>query len=45
MSEAKSEGYDTKALREVLKLRRMKPHVRSELEELLEIYKTALGMS
>lgn len=45
MSEAKGEGYDTKAIREVLKLRRMKPHMRAEIEELLEVYKAALGMA
>ena len=44
MGEAKSEGFDVKTLRQVLKLRRLKPHDRSEQEELLELYKAALGM-
>lgn len=45
MGEAKSEGFDVKTLRQVLKLRRLKPHDRSEQEELLELYKQALGMA
>ena len=45
MGEAKSEGFDIKTLRQVLKLRRLKPHDRSEQEELLELYKAALGMA
>lgn len=44
MNEAKGEGFDVKTLRQVLKLRRLKPHDRSEQEELLELYKAALGM-
>ena len=45
MKEAKGEGYSPKPIRELLKLRRMKPHDRSEQEELLEVYKAALGMA
>ena len=44
-AEAKGEGFDVKTMRQVLKLRRMKPHDRSEQEELLEVYKAALGMA
>jgi uncharacterized protein (UPF0335 family) len=44
-AEAKGEGFDIKILRQVLKLRKMKPHDRSEQEELLEVYKAALGMA
>jgi uncharacterized protein (UPF0335 family) len=44
-AEAKNEGFDIKIMRELLKLRRMKPHDRSEQEELLEVYKTAIGMA
>lgn len=43
-AEAKGEGFDLKTLNEILRLRRMKPADRSEREELLEIYKAALGM-
>lgn len=44
-AEAKGEGFDIRTLRQVLRLRRMKPHDRSEQEELLELYKAALGMA
>lgn len=44
MAEAKGEGYDVRILRQILKLRRMKPHDRAEEQELLEVYKSALGM-
>lgn len=44
-AEAKSEGFETKVMRQVLTLRRMKPHDRSEQEELLDLYKNALGMA
>lgn len=43
-AEAKGSGFDIKTIREVVRLRRMKPADRSEREELLEIYKAALGM-
>jgi uncharacterized protein (UPF0335 family) len=44
-AEAKGTGYDTKALREVLKLRREDKRQRAELEALVELYCSALGMS
>lgn len=44
-AEAKSFGFDTKIIRQVLKLRKMKKEDVSEQEELLELYKQALGMS
>jgi uncharacterized protein (UPF0335 family) len=43
-AEAKGEGFDVKTMREVLKLRRLKPHDRAEQNELLEVYLAALGM-
>jgi len=36
--------YDTKTMREIVKLRKMETHVRQEREALLETYKAALGM-
>ncbi len=45
LSEAKGDGFDVKTIRHVLKLRRMKPHDRTEQEELLDLYKAALGMA
>jgi uncharacterized protein (UPF0335 family) len=43
-AEAKGEGFDVKVMRQVLRIRRQKPHERAETEELLEVYKAALGM-
>lgn len=42
--EAKSAGYDAKVMREVIKLRKMKPNDRAEREALLDNYKAAIGM-
>lgn len=44
MGEAKSVGFDVKILRQVVRLRKMKEADRSEQEELLDLYKSALGM-
>lgn len=43
-SEAKSVGFDTKILRQVVRLRKMDNADRQEQEELLTIYKEALGI-
>jgi len=44
-SEAKSRGYDTKTIRQIVRLRKMENHVRQEAEALLETYKAALGLA
>lgn len=43
-AEAKAVGYDTKIMRQIIKLRKMKPDDRAEMETVLETYKAALGM-
>ncbi|MFC4235995.1 DUF2312 domain-containing protein [Thalassospira xianhensis] len=43
--EAKALGYDVKILRQIVRLRKMEDHERTEQEEILEVYKRALGMS
>lgn len=44
-SEAKAVGYDTKAIREVVRLRKMKPEDRAELRRVvLDTYCAALGI-
>ena len=43
--ESKSQGYDPKIMRQIVRLRKMKPDDRSEQDMLLETYKTALGMA
>lgn len=44
LAEAKANGFDTKVLRQVLKLRKMDASDRAEHESLLELYLHALGM-
>jgi uncharacterized protein (UPF0335 family) len=43
-SEAKGFGFDTKTLRSIIKLRKIDLEKRREAEELLELYKAAIGM-
>lgn len=43
-SEAKSQGYDPKIMRQIVRLRKMEPHDRQEMELILETYKAALGL-
>jgi len=42
--EAKAVGYDVKMMRQVVRLRKMKPEDRREMEMLLDTYKAALGL-
>jgi uncharacterized protein (UPF0335 family) len=42
--EAKAVGYDPKIMREIIKLRKMKPDDRAEREMILDTYKKALGL-
>lgn len=42
--DAKAVGYDTKIMREIIRLRKMKPDDLREFEAVLDTYKTALGM-
>jgi uncharacterized protein (UPF0335 family) len=43
--EAKSNGFDTKIMRQVIKIRKMNHEERAEQEEVLSIYLHALGMA
>jgi len=43
--EAKAVGYDPKIMRIIIRLRKMKPDDRAELEAITETYKAALGIS
>ena len=45
MAEAKARGYDTKVMRKVIALRKREPDDIAEEEAVLEMYKSALGMS
>ena len=43
-AEAKANGFDTKILREIIKLRKMDAAERQEAEAILDLYMSALGM-
>lgn len=43
-AEAKAVGYDAKIMRQIVRLRKMKPDDRAEMEAILDTYKAALGM-
>ena len=44
-AEAKARGYDAKAMRQVVRLRKMETHIRQEEEAILDTYKAALGLA
>lgn len=43
--EAKAVGYDTKAMREVVRLRKIAPEDRREMQMVLDTYCAALGLA
>jgi uncharacterized protein (UPF0335 family) len=43
-AEAKANGYDTKTMRAIVRLRRLETHARQEADALLETYRNALGL-
>jgi uncharacterized protein (UPF0335 family) len=43
-AESKANGFDVKALRQIIKLRKIEPTERDEQEAILETYMHALGM-
>jgi len=43
-AEARGNGYDVKALRQIIRLRAEDPNKRAERENILETYMQALGM-
>ena len=43
--EAKSQGYEPKIMRQIVRLRKMEKHARDEAEALLDTYKAALGLA
>ncbi len=44
-AEAKGDGFDVKTMRQIVRLRKMESSDRAEQEALLDLYKTALGLS
>lgn len=45
MAEAKGRGYSTKIMRRIIALRKRRPDEIAEEEAVLELYKSALGMT
>ena len=43
-AEAKAVGYDSKIMRQIVRLRKMNPDDRAEMEAILDTYKAALGL-
>ncbi|HMO76743.1 MAG TPA: DUF2312 domain-containing protein [Sphingopyxis sp.] len=43
-NEAKSQGYDPKIMRQIVRLRKLPVHDRREMEAILDLYKSALGL-
>jgi uncharacterized protein (UPF0335 family) len=43
-AEAKGQGFDVKIMRQLIRLRKMEEHDYKEQEEILDLYKRALGM-
>ncbi len=44
-SEAKSQGYDSKIMKQIVRLRKMSHEDRQEMETILDLYKSALGLA
>lgn len=45
MAEAKANGFDTKTIRAIIRLRKLDPNERQEAEALLDLYMHAIGMA
>ena len=43
--EAKSQGFDSKTMRSIVRLRKMEKDARDEMDALLETYRNALGLA
>ncbi len=43
-AEAKGTGFDTKTIRKIISLRKVDTEKRREADEMLELYKSAIGM-
>lgn len=42
--EAKATGYDPKIMRQIVRLRKLNPDDRKYMDEMLDVYKSALGL-
>ncbi|NWH09074.1 MAG: DUF2312 domain-containing protein [Alphaproteobacteria bacterium] len=44
-AEAKSNGFDTKIMRKVIRIRKQEPNDRAEEDAMMDLYMSALGMA
>lgn len=44
-AEARAVGYDARIMRQIVRLRKMKPDDRREMDAILDLYKIALGLA
>lgn len=44
-AQSKSQGFDPKIIRQIIRIRKMEEHEREELESLVDLYKAAIGMA
>lgn len=44
-SQAKSQGFQVAIIRQIVRLRKMEDHEREETEQILDLYKAAIGMA
>jgi uncharacterized protein (UPF0335 family) len=44
-NEAKANGYDPKIMRQIVRLRKLPVNERMEMEAILDVYKSALGIA
>jgi len=44
-SQAKAQGFDPKIIRQIVRLRKIEQQEREEIEQLLDLYKAAIGMA
>jgi uncharacterized protein (UPF0335 family) len=43
-TQAKSQGFDTKIIRQIVRLRKLEDQEREEIDQLIDLYKAAIGM-
>ncbi|MEG3182098.1 DUF2312 domain-containing protein [Sphingomonas sp. LT1P40] len=43
--EAKATGFDTKTMREIIRLRKLEKHQLDEKDAMIDLYRTVLGMA
>lgn len=44
-AQSKSQGFDTKIIRQIIRMRKLEDQEREEIEQLIDLYKAAIGMA